>query len=415
MESNEEFIDIRSFIKHCMSKKKIVGIILLISFILGVLYTFIIDRPMYKSTAKVLIDKADASIVEFVKSKDIINRINSELGINKKYGEDGITIAFDKNTRILEISAVSRNNNEAYNVVVKAQEILKTGLESVYGVKTYTIIQQANVSNNAYNKSYVKDILTSVIIGIIVSGVYIIFTYYFSGLTNGAIIENSGMIYLGKINKENKSNSKVISYITKNSKIIEQLKRIVSNIELNKNFKRPRTILVTSPEYKVGTTYVVSNLALRYAKADKKVLILDSNIKSGIQDKIFNVDNDKGLTELISSDNLSVETIIDYIKPTPLNNISILPKGNIAINEELLISENINRILNVLNNNFDIILIDGEPVLNEITSIGWTNIVDATIIVTEYAKTKLEDLTKVRKTIENVGGKISGVIINKAE
>lgn len=415
MESNDEFIDIRSIIKHCISKKKIVAIVLCISFALSLLYTFIIDRPMYRSTAKVLIDKADASIVEFVKSKDIINQINSELSINKSYGEDGITIAFDKNTRILAISAVSGNNNEAYDIVEKSQEILKAKLESVYDVKTYTIIQHANISNSAYNQNHIKDIITFIAIGVVISGVYIIFTYYFSGLTNGSIIESNGMIYLGKINKENKSNSKVISYISKSSKIIEQLKRIVSNIELNKNFKRPRTILITSPEYKVGVTYIISNLALRYAKADKKVLILDSNIKNGIQNKIFNVENDRGLTELISSDNLSVESIIDYIKPTPLNNISVLPKGNIAINEELLISENINRILNVLNNNFDIILIDGEPVLNEITSIGWSNIVDATIVVTEYAKTKLENLIKARKIIENIGGKISGVIINKAE
>lgn len=415
MESNEEFIDIRSFIKHCISRKKIVAIILCISFVLGVIYTFLIDRPMYKSSSKVLIDKADASIAEFVKSDDIIDQVNNELGTNKIFDEEGIMIKFNQTTRILSIQAASKNNNEAYNIVIKTQEVLKSRLETVYGVKTYTVIQQAGVSNEAYNKTHIKDILTAIIVGVIISGGYVIFTYYFSGLTNGTIIENNGMIYLGKINKENKSNSKVISYITKNSKIVEQLKRIVSNIELNKNFKRPRTILVTSPEYKAGTTYVVSNLALRYAKADKKVLVLDSNIKGGIQDKIFNVEDNGGLTELISSDNLSVETIIDYIKPTPLNNISILPKGNLPINEELLISENISRIISVLSNNFDIILIDGEPILNEITSIGWANIVDATIIVTEYAKTKLENLIKARKTIENIGGKIFGVIINKAE
>lgn len=415
MESNEEFIDIRSFIKHCISRKKTVAIILCISFILGVIYTFLINRPMYKSSAKVLIDKADASIAEFVKSDDIIKQVNNELGTNKIFDEEGIMIKFNQPTRILSIQAASKNNNEAYNIVIKTQEVLKSRLETVYGVKAYTVIEQASVSNDAYNKTYIKDISTAIVVGVIIAGVYAIFTYYFSGLTNGSIIESNGMIYLGKINKENKSNSKVISYISKSSKIIEQLKRIVSNIELNKNFKRPRTILITSPEYKVGVTYIISNLALRYAKADKKVLILDSNIKNGIQNKIFNVENDRGLTELISSDNLSVESIIDYIKPTPLNNISVLPKGNIAINEELLISENINRILNVLNNNFDIILIDGEPVLNEITSIGWSNIVDATIVVTEYAKTKLENLIKARKIIENIGGKISGVIINKAE
>lgn len=415
MEANEEIIDMRSIIKHCVQKKNVVITILLISFILGLVYTFTIDRPIYKAESKVLIDKNDASIAEFSKSGDIINQINNELGINTKYGEDGITIDFDKNTRILTISVTSKNSNEAYNIAKKTQDVLIARLEAVYEVKTYISIQQVSISNESYSKIYIQNSINAISIGAIISVIYVIFTYYFAGLTNGSIIENNGMLYIGKIDKENKSNSKVISYISKNGKIIGQFKRIVSNIELNKNFKRPRTILVTSPDYKAGTTYLASNLALRYAKLDKKVLVLDSNIKSGVQDKIFNVKNKKGLTELVALDNLSVETILDCIADTPLNNISVLPIGKELINEELLISENIARIINVLNNNFDIIIIDGQPILSEITSLGWANIVDAILVVVEYSKTKLEDLIKTKKDIENIGGKIAGVIINKAE
>ena len=81
----------------------------------------------------------------------------------------------------------------------------------------------------------------------------------------------------------------------------------------------------------------------------------------------------------------------------------------------MLISEKISKIIELLKNQFDIIIIDGEPILKQISSVGWASIVDAVVIVAEYSKTKAEDLIKAKTTIENIDGKISGVVINKVE
>lgn len=413
--NNDEELDLIQAIKISWKRKNIIFGIIIASLLIGIIYTFIFNRPEYNSNSKILIDKADASITEFVKSNDIITSVANSLNLEKSYISDNATVSFDKNTKILTISVSSTKNEEAYNIVNKYQEILKSGLENVYDIKVFNVIEQAQIPEHAYNVNHFKDLLISVAVGFILAGVYCIFLVVFSESDIGRVIDENNLILLGKISKENKSNSKVKAYISKNERIITQLKRIMTNIELNKRINRPKSILVTSPNYKTGTTYVVSNLAMRYSKLGKNILIIDSNLKSGIENKIFNIESENGISNLISEASISLEQINGMIKQSPISNIYVLPCGSVHIDEELLVSENISKILELLKNQFDIIIIDGEPILKQITSLGWASIVDAVVLVADYSKTKAEEIRKAKTTIENLDGKISGIVINKVE
>ena len=260
-----------------------------------------------------------------------------------------------------------------------------------------------------------KDLLMFLVGGVVVCGVYSIYLVMFSGDSIYSAIENSKTTFLGKIDKEQKEKSKVKSYISKNEKTVAQVKRIMTNIELNKRLTRPKSILVTGTNYGVGSTYLVSNLAIRYAKTGKKVLIIDSNFEKGVLNKIFNIKTEKGLTDLVASKQIDMESMSKVIKQSPISNIYVLPSGEEAIDEELLISEKINEIMKIVTNQFNVIIIDGEPILKQITSYGWASSVNATVIVAEYSKTRIEDIVKAKRVIADVNGKVSGVVVNKAE
>lgn len=412
---NDDGFDIIQVFKISWKKKYVLLTIIVISLVLGGIYTLFLTGQEYQSSTKILIDKSDASITEFVHSNDIMSEVARSLNLQASYINKNVTVTFDKTTKIIAISAISKDNHEAYNIVNKYQEILKTKLEETYDVKTYKTIEQPQIANNAYNVNHIKDLLIFLVLGVIVCGIYCIFLVTFSAENICTLIENNGITVLGKIDKENKSNSKVKSYISRNERIISQIKKIMTNIELNKKILRPKSILVTGTNYNTGTTYVTSNLAMRYSRSDKKVLIIDSNFKNGIENRIFNINSEVGLTDLIVSENISLENITETIKQSPISNIYVLSCGSIDIDEELLISEKIAKIIDLVKNQFDIIIIDGEPILKQITSYGWANIVNAVVIVAEYSKTKIEEVLKAKKIIEDIDGKISGVIVNKAE
>ena len=413
--NNEQEIDIRKVMKIILKRKNILLCIIIVSLVLGLIYTFGINRPKYKSSGKILIDKNTSSIAEYVKSNDIVTEVAIGLNVSGKHIQELITATFDAKTMIITITASSTNNQEAFDIVNKYNEVLKDKLENIYRVKTYTLIEQAEVSDTPYNIDHTRDLLMFLVVGVVVCCVYSIFLVNFSGDSIYTLIENNKIAFLGKINKEEKMKSDVKSYISNDEKIISQLKKIMTNIELNKRLTRPKSMLITSTNYGEGSTFLVSNLATRYAKSGKKVLIIDSNFEKGILNKIFNIKTDKGLTNIITDKQIIMESITKTIKQSPINNIYLLPFGEKEIDEEILITDKVNQIIELLTNQFDIIIIDGEPILKQITSYGWASAVNATVIVAEYSKTKIEDIIKTKRIIEDINGKVSGVVVNKAE
>lgn len=228
---NEE-LDLKEIVKCIYQKKKILISIIAISLILGMLYTFLIKKPIYQVTSQILIDKADASIEQVVSGKDLI--------------QDGMEAKFDKTSKVIIITTEMTNQEDAFNKTNQYIEKLKTKLEEIYGIKIFKIIEEPELPQKARNITYAKDILIAVCIGIIIDGAYIMLILSFRGITNiFEIEENLKIKALGNVNLEIDKNKKEISYTTKNEKIVNQLKRIQANIMLNKDNPKPQTILLT--------------------------------------------------------------------------------------------------------------------------------------------------------------------------
>ncbi len=210
--------------------------------------------------------------------------------------------------------------------------------------------------------------------------------------------------------KEVKSNMDFIS--SNNDITTEFFRNIRNNIELNRTTKRPKTILITSVNEGEGKSYTVANLAISYANAGKKVLIIDADMKTGIQHKVFNVKNKNGLSEYLSKkDKYELK---DYISSTNKGNIDIITKGDyISNSNDLLLEEKLKELIQLVNNIYDVTIFDGTASLISTDSVIISSYVDSTAIVVKYGQTKREDLETVKKNILNVGGQISGVIINR--
>lgn len=395
---NEE-LDLKQIVKCSYQRKAILINIIILSIVLGMLYTFIIKQPTYKVTAQILIDKSDASIEQVVTSKDLI--------------QNNMKVEFDKTSKLITITTEMPNQEEVLNITNQYIEKLQTKLQEVYGIKTFQIIENPEFPQKASNINYVKDILIALCIGIIIDCVYIMIVLSFRGITNiFEIEENLKIKALGIVNLDNKKNKKQDSYTTKNEKIVNQLKRIQANLMLNKDNKNPRTILLTGTKTGEGTTYTTNNLAIQFAKLYSKILVIDTDIKNKTLTNIMTKKESEGLTEVIQTNN--VENIEKLVQKTKIENISILPVGTAQIGEEVFLTETISNVIEELKKKYDVILIDSASINENVLPIRLASIADATVIVSESGKTKQEDIVKAKMEIENVGGKIAGTILNKS-
>lgn len=393
-----EELDIKQIFKFTYQRKNILIYILLISIVVGALYTFVIKRPKYESKAQILIDKADASIEKYIVSKDVLKSEN-------------IDVKFDKTSKIITAIATNTKKDAAFNEINSYIDTLEDSLQATYGTKTFKMLETPQAPTSPSNATYLKDIAICVLVGIVGFAVYIIVLLNISGMVSASEIENLAKInVLGKVSLEKKKNKKeTIKYTTSNINISNQLKRIEANIELNK--EKSKTILFTGVGKQPGTTYIVNNLAIQFAKIYNKVLVIDANIFTKTLSKEYNLEEKIGLTNIIKL--YTFKDIENIIQKTEKENIYVLSVGNVEVEEEKFLQSNVKELLKILENNYDIILIDTASVNEKVLPIVLTNIVDTTIIVAQEQKTNIEDIENAKATIEKVGGKTSGVILNK--
>lgn len=202
------------------------------------------------------------------------------------------------------------------------------------------------------------------------------------------------------------------------SPISEVFRTLRTNIQFMNTKGKLKTILVTSTLPGEGKSWVSSNLAVTFAQAGKKVVLIDADMRKGRQYSIFGVSPRPGLSNYLSGIGVNNEEgstdLADFIQETDVDNLYIISAGNIPPNPaELLIAPQMVDLLDRLKDMCDIIIIDGPPSQLVTDALILTRLVDSTLIVTASKCTKKEDLKRVIANIQNVGGKIAGVIVNK--
>ncbi len=196
------------------------------------------------------------------------------------------------------------------------------------------------------------------------------------------------------------------------SNVAEALRIVRTNLQFSSVDEKLKTILVTSSVPGEGKSFISSNLAVTFAQNNSKVLLVDCDMRKGRLHKIFNLPNDKGLSNLLIDD---INTDIKkYIKKTDIENLSIITMGSMPPNpSELLASAKSKVVIQMLKNKFDYIIFDGTPVTGLTDSIIMASLVDKVVIVSSIGDINVEILENTKQALSNVNANIAGVIANK--
>lgn len=199
----------------------------------------------------------------------------------------------------------------------------------------------------------------------------------------------------------------------------EMFRNLRTNIQFMNADSEKKVMLVTSTVPGEGKSYVSANLACAFSQIDKKVLIVDTDMRKGRQCNLFNVRPRPGLSNYLSGVvdqdfNGNKNDIVSFVQETHVNNLYVVSAGSIPPNpSELLVSSKMTNMVEKLKSYFDIIILDAPPALIVADSLVIARYVDFSIIVVAQNTTKSEDLEKSKTAIENVGGKIAGIVLNK--
>lgn len=212
----------------------------------------------------------------------------------------------------------------------------------------------------------------------------------------------------------------LITKLDPKSPVSEVFRALRTNIQYMGKVGNGQSILMTSTMQGEGKSWVVANLAVTFAQAGKNVILVDADMRRPRQNNIFGVDMYPGLSNYLSGiTSRGVEeeiSIKDCVQPTEIDNLYIIPAGNIPPNpSELLATPKVKQLITELKNIFDIIIFDGAPCLVVTDSTVLSRSVDYTLLTAAQKTTKTDDLKEAKKRIEAVGGNVVGVVLNRVK
>ncbi|MBC5995835.1 polysaccharide biosynthesis tyrosine autokinase [Romboutsia ilealis] len=203
----------------------------------------------------------------------------------------------------------------------------------------------------------------------------------------------------------------LFSYNNPNSNIAEAYRLVRTNIEFSSVDNNLKTILLTSANANEGKSTVISNLATTFANLEnKKVLILDCDLRNPSVHELFGLKNIRGISDFL----IGKVEIEDCIQKTIINDLDIICGGKIPPNpSEMLQSNKMRNFINEIRELYDYIFIDTPPVGIVTDASILAQYTDGTIILIGSEESNIESIRIAKQRLEDVNANIIGAILNK--
>jgi capsular exopolysaccharide synthesis family protein len=186
------------------------------------------------------------------------------------------------------------------------------------------------------------------------------------------------------------------------------------SIQLSGADTRSKSFLVTSGLPNEGKTTIAVNLALSFAAAGEKVILIDVDFRKPRLQEVFTLSksaNGDGLSGFLAAMTDKVCAYNRYHK-----NLNIIPCGPVPPNPvELLASKRFRRLLNNLTAKYDRVILDAPPYIGFADVLVLSQRVGGIVLVSSIGEASRETIGQFKKTISNIHGTILGCIVNKVD
>jgi capsular exopolysaccharide synthesis family protein len=170
-----------------------------------------------------------------------------------------------------------------------------------------------------------------------------------------------------------------------------------------------KCLLVTSARPGEGKSTICANLALRLASSGRRVLLLDADLRRPSLHQVFGVPNRTGLSQLLVGEMEPHDACQEIA-----SGLTLLPSGPPPPDpQQLLMSEELDRVLRLMRDSFDMIVIDSPPVLSCSDAAILSRRVDGVIVVLSSGRVNAADVQLLRRRLEEVGATILGSVLNR--
>ena len=418
--------------------------------------------PNYQSTARILVQsgqspgipslgelQASQQLAEsyrgLVTTRPVLEAVILELGLPDTVTELRSKIASSNSRSVISISATDLNADRAAAVanVVAASFIqdfrdrqlgqiaqFQESLER-FGASenaeivaaqaavwnALTVVEEAVPPASPNAPSLLRYVLVAAIIALLLSGVIIVMLEYLDdtvrspnelSLLTG--IESVGMVPKFKLDGDRDS-SGANARVPMNAS--EAYGFIRTHVDLSTSTNTPtRTILVASAAPSEGKTTTVAQLAAQFAKDDKSVVVVDSDLRRPQLHRIFGLSDTPGLSDVLCGD-ANLDTALDS---TSDPGIAVLTSGKPQFESGIATRiEQFGDVLDDIKKRADIVIMDSPPLLAVSDALNLCSLADGVLLVVDAHKTDRAAIARAAGMVHQTGTPLLGVVLNKVK
>ena len=206
----------------------------------------------------------------------------------------------------------------------------------------------------------------------------------------------------------------------------EAFRTLRTNLEFAMTQRNGNALAIASASLGEGKTSTSCNLAVALAQNGKRTILVDGDLRRPAVFKTFGLEKQPGLSEVLQG-RLAVKEAVrtisdvflghmsteDVLRTPGLENLHILTCGGIPSNpSELLSQERTRQVIQELKDSYDVVLVDGPPLLPVADSVILGALMDGVVLVYQVGKVGRGVLKRSKVQLDNVGAKVWGIVLN---
>lgn len=306
-------------------------------------------------------------------------------------------------------------NRQLYDGLL--QRLKEVSVSGDVNANNILIVDRAEIPQRPASPNLMLNMMIAILLGLFGGvGLAILFEYLDNTFKNVADIEKFlHMPVLGLIPdapEELTSPAAIIHETINNtkSKIVEAFRSTRTALQFSTATGAPKVLGLTSCFQSEGKSTCSVSLAIHFAQCGSSVLLIDADLRRASLHKAFEIENKIGLSNILAG----LSSAGDAIFKTPVANLRFMPAGTLPPNPaELMLNGRFQEFLEKAKEKFDLIIVDGPPVLGLADAIIIANLVDKLLVVIEAGSTPRNMAIAAMKRLTSSGIKPLGVIFNK--
>ncbi len=299
-------------------------------------------------------------------------------------------------------------NRQLYDALL--QRYKEIGVAGTVGISNIAIVESAEVPDSPSSPNLLFNLLLAGVTGLLIAGaVTIALEQIDEGIRTPAQVQGRlGLPLLGTApDVEDEVREQLLD---SKSLLYEAYFSIRSNLAFTTSHGFPRALAVTSTRPAEGKSSTSFALATILARLGKRVLLLDGDMRSPTVHELVDIANEAGLSNYLAGDD-NCEALV---RETAHQNLYAMTAGPVPPSAaELLSGERLSRLLHILLESFDHVVVDAPPVLGLTDAPIISRTVEGCVLVVEANGVAVRAIRNSVERLEMVGGHIFGVVLTK--